>query len=104
MVGLLFLIFPVAQCRLSGVVHPHGGCRSQREYVKGPQVIVFAGEGRTCFQAAAGTIQEAVADDSALHSRLHLVPRGLEFWFRLEIWVHAHPWPDTDQAESFYEI
>ena len=40
------------------------------------------GEGRTCFQAAAGTIQEAVADGPALHSRVHLVVRGLEFWFR----------------------
>ena len=52
------------------------------EYAKGPQVSVCVGGGRTSFQGAAGTIQEAVADDSALHSRLHLVLRGLEFWFR----------------------
>ena len=40
------------------------------------------GEGRACFQAAAGTIQDVVADGPALHSRGHLVLRGLEFWFR----------------------
>ena len=44
MVGLLFLIFPVAQCRLSGGgVHLHGGYRSRREFAEGPQVIVCGG-------------------------------------------------------------
>jgi len=38
--------------------------------------------GRACFRAAGGTIQEAVADGPALHSRVHFVLRGLEFWFR----------------------
>ena len=46
MVCLLFLIFPVAQCRWSvGGVHLHGGCCSQREFAKWPQVIVW-GVGR----------------------------------------------------------
>ena len=35
------------------------------------------GEGGTCVQPVAGTIQEAVADGQALHSRVHLVLRGL---------------------------
>ena len=44
MVGLLFLIFPVAQCRLSGGgVHLHGGYRSRREFAEGPQVMVCGG-------------------------------------------------------------
>ena len=65
---------------------------------------VGGGEGRACFQAAAGTIQDVVADGPALHSRGHLVLRGLEFWFRQQICAHTHHWPDTDQTENFYEI
>ena len=45
------------------------------EYAKVPQVSVCVWVG------VAGTIQEAVADYPALHSRLHLVLRGFEFWF-----------------------
>ena len=72
----------------SCTVHVVGGHASARlvqfaaEYAKGPQVSVCVWGGRTCFQGAAGTILEAVANDPALLSRLHLVLRGFEFWFR----------------------
>ena len=49
---------------------------------KGRRLSCVWGEGRACFQAAAGTIQDVVADGPALHSRVHLVVRGLEFWLR----------------------
>ena len=65
-----------AGCR-GGGVHLHGGYRSRREFAEGPQVIGCVGEGGTCVQPVAGTIQEAVADGQALHSRVHLVLRGL---------------------------
>ena len=38
---------------------------------------VCVGRAVSCFRAAAGTIQESVADGPALHSRVHPVLRGL---------------------------
>ena len=62
MVRLLFLIIPVAEFRLSGgrASARSAGCRQER----------------ACIQAAADTIQEAVADDPALHLRMHVGLQG----------------------------